>query len=147
MTKLAKRVLEPIPANRLAGIEVLRAIDGHADVALDTPEALTNVHGSLHSAGLTMLVDAVGLAAIIAAASESDMEGIVPLGRAATLKFLALARGRLTASCSLTDNARTMLDSLWSGENDRARFSTHAVVTDSVGVVVCRGTFDWSLRR
>lgn len=147
MTVNAKRLLEPIPANRMAGVEILRAIDGHADVALETSEALMNVIGSLHSAGLTVLVDAAGLAAIIAAGSETDMDGIIPLGRAATLKFLAPARGRLTASCSLTDNARAMLDSLWSGVNDRARLSTHAVVTDLTGVVVCRGSFDWSLRR
>lgn len=146
MTVIAQRFIEASPASRLARIEVLRAIDGHADVAMDTAVSLTNVMGSLHSAGLAVLVDAVGLAAIVSTGAETDFEGIVPLSRAATFKFLEPARGRLTASCSLKDNARAMLDSLWSRANDRARFSTHGVVTNSSGVVVCRGTLDWSLR-
>ncbi|AFM20017.1 hypothetical protein Mycch_5334 (plasmid) [Mycolicibacterium chubuense NBB4] len=146
MTVIAQRFIEAVPANRLARVEVLRAVDGHAVVAMDTAVALTNVIGSLHSAGLAVLVDAVGLAAIVSTGAETDFEGIVPLSRATTLKFLEPARGRLTASCSLKDNARAMLDSLWSGANDRARFSTHVVVTNSSGALVCRGSLDWSLR-
>ena len=147
MTALARSLLEPIPAHRTAGIEVLRAADGAAEIASQTPQMLTNVIGSLHSGGLIALVDAVGLGAIIAAGPPSGMDGIVPLGRAASLEFLAPARGRLVATCCLTEEARSALRPLWSGETDRARLSTHAEVTDAKGTVVCRGSFDWSVRR
>lgn len=105
VTERARALLEPVPAHRTAGIEVLRAADGAAQVALTTPYVLTNVIGSLHSGGLAALVDAVGPAAIIA---------LRPV----------LAR-----------------------EKDRAALTTHAEVVDSAGVVVCRGSFDWSVRR
>lgn len=147
MTALARSLLEPIPAHRTAGIEVLRAANGSAEIALQTPQMLTNVIGSLHSGGLITLIDAVGIAAIIATGPSSGMDTIVPLGRAASLHFLAPARGRLVATCGLTEEARSALRTLWSGETDRARLSTHAEVADPTGTVVCRGSFDWSVRR
>ncbi|WP_416986204.1 hypothetical protein [Streptomyces sp. T028] len=58
MTALARTLLEPIPAHRTAGIEVLLAVGGAAEVATETPQALTNVIGSLHSGGPMALLDA-----------------------------------------------------------------------------------------
>jgi acyl-coenzyme A thioesterase PaaI-like protein len=66
-TVLARRLLEPIPANRTAGIEVLYAADETGRVAVTTPESMTNVIGSLHASGLVALQDAAGLAAVIGA--------------------------------------------------------------------------------
>ncbi len=88
VTVLARSLLEPVPAHATAGLEVLRAADGSAEVALSTPLTLTNVIGSLHSSGLITLADAAGLAAIIAACeTEDEMRGVLPLGAAATLEF------------------------------------------------------------
>lgn len=147
-TALARTLLDPVPAHRTAGIEVLRAADGAAELALSTPRALTNVIGSLHSSGLIALVDAAGLAAMIAVSESADaFRGVVPLGAAASMEFLAPARGRLVASCRLDDTAREALRAVLSGESDRARLSTSAEVVDGTGTPVCRGTFDWSVRR
>ena len=93
VTVLARSLLEPVPAHATAGLEVLRAADGSAEVALRTPLRLTNVIGSLHSSGLITLADAAGLAAIIAACeTEDEMRGVLPLGAVATLEFRAPAR-------------------------------------------------------
>ncbi|WP_426511297.1 DUF4442 domain-containing protein [Dactylosporangium sp. McL0621] len=105
-TALARQLLGPIPAHVTLGLEVVRAADGAAEVAAEVPEALTNVIGSLHSSGLITLVDAAGLAAFVAAVEDPDgFAGVVPLGAAAELRFLAPARGRLVASCRLEDEA------------------------------------------
>ena len=147
-TALARTLLEPIPAHRTAGVEVVRAADAAAEVALRTPPELANLIGSLHSGGLVALIDATGLAAIIAAAGDDgEMEGVVPLGRSASVEFLAPARGRLLASCRLTDEARDALRPLWTHETDRVRLSTEVEVVDASGAPVCRGSFDWSVRR
>jgi acyl-coenzyme A thioesterase PaaI-like protein len=147
-TALARSLLEPIPAHRTAGIEVRRAADGASEVVLATPPAMTNVIGSLHSSGLIALVDAAGLAAIIAACETEDaFNGVVPLGAAASLDFYAPARGRLVATCELGQDARLALRPVLSGTNDRARITTTADVVDAGGVLVCRGTFKWSVRR
>ncbi|MEU1274354.1 DUF4442 domain-containing protein [Streptomyces sp. NPDC005799] len=144
----ARTLLEPIPAHRTAGIEVVRAADAAAEVAVRTPPELANVIGSLHSSGLVALIDATGLAAIIAAAGDDGgMEGVVPLGRSASVEFLAPARGRLLASCRLTDAARDAPRPLWTREADRVRLSTDVEVADASGAPVCRGSFEWSVRR
>ena len=147
-TALARSLLEPIPAHRALGIQVLRACHDSAEVGLETPPAMTNVIGSLHSSGLIALVDAAGLAAIIAMCdAETDFDGVVPLGAAASLEFRAPARGRLVASCQLDQEARRALQPVLSGDTDRARISTVADVVDATGALVCRGTFEWSVRR
>ncbi|MEV6787332.1 DUF4442 domain-containing protein [Streptomyces sp. NPDC051098] len=147
-TQLARSLLEPVPAHRTAGLEVLSAADGAAELALTTPEALTNVIGSLHSSGLITLVDPAGLAAMIAAAEKPDeFAGVVPLGAVASMEFLAPARGRLTAGCRLDDQALLALRPVLSGASARARLTTRAEIVDASGEVVCRGRFEWSVRR
>jgi hypothetical protein len=125
---------------------VLRAADGAAEVALATPAGLTNVIGSLHSSGLIALVDATGLAAISAGYdTESDFDGVVPLGASAALDCRALARGRLVASCQLDHAARLALQPVLARKEDRARISATADVVDPAGPLVC--TFHGSIRR
>jgi acyl-coenzyme A thioesterase PaaI-like protein len=144
VTALARSLLEPIPAHRTAGLEVLRI----AEVSLLTPPELTNVIGSLHSSGLITLADAAGLVAIIAAVeAEDEMRGVLPLGAAATLEFRAPARGLLTASCRLGAAERQALRPVLSGRQKRARIVTVADITDEAHALVCRGTFEWSVRR
>ncbi len=72
---------------------------------------------------------------------------MVPLGATAALEFRAPARGRLVASCRLTPDAREALRPVLSGSQKRARISTVADITDEAHALVCRGTFEWSVRR
>ncbi|MEU2434243.1 DUF4442 domain-containing protein [Streptomyces sp. NPDC007861] len=147
-TEHARHLLYPVPAHRTARIEVVSAVDGAAQVALETPPELTNVIGSLHSSGLITLVDAAGLAAIIAAAEHPEQfDELVPLGAAASLRFTAPARGRLLASCRLSRTARAALRPVLTGEVHRASLSTRTEITDAGGTLVCSGDFDWSVRR
>lgn len=147
-TALAASLLEPIPANATCGIEVVRAVDGAAAVALDPPPGLANVIGSLHASGLVALVDATGLAALIAAVEhERQFDGVVPLGTAARLEFLRPARGRLLGRCALTAQAHAALGAVLKGEHRRARLETTVEIGDADDQLVCRGTFAWSVRR
>src|SRR5262245_29521549 len=110
LTAFARTLLDPIPAHRTVGIDVLRAGDGVGVVAASVPPGLTNVIGSLHSSGLAALADAAALAAVIGACTvESEFDRVVPLGAAARMEFLAPARGRLTATCRLDPATRDML--------------------------------------
>jgi acyl-coenzyme A thioesterase PaaI-like protein len=147
-TRLAASLLDPIPANRAFGIEVLRAEGASAEVGMEVAPRTTNVIGSLHSSGLTALVDAAGLAAVIATArSEAEMAGVVPLGTVARLRFLAPARGRLVASCTIERDDLPALQALLEGETERAQLTTEATVADAAGAIVCLGSFSWKLRR
>jgi acyl-coenzyme A thioesterase PaaI-like protein len=147
-TGLVRTLFDAVPAHRTFGLTVRRAVDGAAEVAVSTVPALTNVIGSLHSSGLITLIDAAGLGAIVSAAARpAQVDGIVPLGAAALLAFRAPARGVLVARCDLTDDQRRVLGTVFTADADRVRMTTSAEVTDEGGTVVCRGTFEWSVRR
>jgi acyl-coenzyme A thioesterase PaaI-like protein len=148
LTELARRLLEPIPANRSIGLKVLRAKDSEAAVGVEAPAHLANVIGSLHSSGLIALVDAAGLAAFIASArKEQELEGIVPLGTAARLEFHAPARGSLIARCKLGPADITTAQSLFGGRADKVSLTTTVDVVNQAGTAVCTGSFLWNVRR
>ncbi len=147
-TALAARLLEPIPANAAFGIRVESATDGRATVALDEQPALANVIGSLHASGLMALVDAAGLAAMIALAENpGEFERVTPLGRDASLSFIAPATGPLRGRCELARRDRAILRLFLSGSAERGRLTTEVEVVDRTAAVVCRGVMSWSLRR
>jgi len=148
LTSLAAGLLEPIPANAAFEIRVISAANGCAEATMPEASALTNVVGSMHSSGLIALVDATCLAAVIAMTSQAaQFENIVPLGASAQLEFLAPARGRLTGRCDLDHEARLAITHLLVGKTDRASATTTAEIRDPGASVVCRGTFDWRIRR
>lgn len=148
LTRLARRLLEPIPANDTLGLKVLQARDGAAEVAIDPAPRLANVIGSLHSSGLITLLDAAGLAALIATArDEREFDGVIPLGATAELRFLAPARGRLIAHCHLDGQAVASVRSLLDGATSKIALTTSSEITDPSGTVVCTGDFHWSVRR
>jgi acyl-coenzyme A thioesterase PaaI-like protein len=129
-------------------LKVLQARDGAAGVAIDPAPRLGNVIGSLHSSGLITLLDAAGLAALIATArTEREFDGVIPLGAAAELRFLAPARGRLIAHCHLDETAAASVRSLLDGATSKISLRTSSEITDPSGAVVCTGEFHWSVRR
>ena len=147
-TRLAAALLEAVPANRAFRIHVLRAVGSSAEVALAVEPDFHNVIGSLHSSGLVALVDATGLAAIIAAAAnEAELEGVVPLGSVARLEFLAPARGRLLGRCALEPDHNSAIRAFFTRDQPRAQVETVIEVLDADEAVVCRGTFTWKIRR
>jgi len=147
-TAVARRLLEPIPANQLFGLRILRAADASAEVCMQVTPELTNVIGSLHSSGLIALVDATGLAAVIAAIrDENEFDEVTPLGAEARLEFLAPARGRLVGRCTLEPAELAALRRVLDGEHARATLATAVEIVDADPSLVCRGSFDWKLRR
>jgi acyl-coenzyme A thioesterase PaaI-like protein len=104
--------------------------------------------GSLHSSGLITLIDATGLAAVIAAASEErQFDGVTPLSTVAHLEFLAPATGRLTGHCELDGEDLATLQALLERRADKAQLDTAVEIVDEEATVVCRGRFTWKLRR
>lgn len=148
VTSRAAGLLEPIPANAALGIKVISAAEGCAEVSMPEAPDRANVVGSMHSSGLIALIDAASLAAVIAMSDEgAPFEDIVPLGASARLEFLAPARGGLKGRCGLDDQARAAITRLLVGQTDKVSATTNAEIHDREGLVVCRGTFDWRIRR
>ena len=147
-TALARELIEPIPVNALHGLTVRAAADGAATVELQVGPTLGNAIGSLAASGLIAMVDAAGLAAIIATAERpEELRDVSPLGSDADLTFFAPARGRLRAHCALDQPALDAVRRLLAGEADRAAVLTLTEITDEQRTVVCTGRFRWRIRR
>jgi acyl-coenzyme A thioesterase PaaI-like protein len=147
-TRLAARLLEPVPANRSFGLRVLRADASGAEVLLEEGAPFANVIGALHSSGLIALIDAAGLAAMIGSChAEAEFDGLTPLGTTASVQFLAPARGPLIGRCQLEPFESCVLRDLLEGRTRKEELETSVEVVDRDGLVVCRGRFAWKLRR
>jgi acyl-coenzyme A thioesterase PaaI-like protein len=147
-TDLARQLLLAVPANRRVGLEVLQAADGIGRVSVTTSDDLSGVIGSLHAGGLTALVDASGLAAILSVcATEEQARSLVPVGRSAALNFRAAGRGRLIGECVLDRDAVHALRHLLGDVGRRVALHTTSMISDESGNIVCAGTFHWSVRR
>jgi len=59
----------------------------------------------------------------------------------------APARGRLRGSCRLDNQARAAIKSLLLGETDKVSATTNVEIRDPDDLMVCRGTFEWRIRR
>jgi uncharacterized protein (TIGR00369 family) len=147
-TALARRLLAPVPVHQAIRLEVISAADGRAEVRMADAARLTSPAGALHSSGLIALIDAVGIAAMIAAAEDDDaFTGVSVLGAAASLEFHRPALGPLTAVCQLDPTALAAVRPLFARTAAKVRLCTSAQVLDADGIVVCAGGFRWSLRR
>ncbi len=147
-TVLARRLLAPVPAHRAVQLDVLSAVDGRAEVSIGAATGLTSPIGALHSSGLITLVDAAGIAAMIAAVEDDEaFTGVSVLGTRASLEFRRPALGRLTAVCQLDPDAFGALLPFFARTSDKVTVPTAAEVRDDLGVVVCAGEFRWSVRR
>lgn len=147
MTAVAASLLEPIPAHATFGLRVEHAADASGEVSLEVTPGIANVVGSLHSSGLVALIDATGLAAIIAAAeTPHEFRDVTPLGVVAQVEFLALARGRLKGHCRLGDEARERVRDVLERRVRKATLFTDVEIVDDSGATVCRGRFTWKLR-
>jgi len=148
-SEIAGGMLSLAPANMTLGIRVVSAVDGVGVVEMEVREGFANVIGSLHASGLVALIDAASLAALISAAEHPEqLGGLTPLGSRAVLEFLVPARGPLLGRCQLSPEDLDSLQNFFSTPATAPlRLTTTADVLDRDGVVACRGSFDWSIRR
>jgi acyl-coenzyme A thioesterase PaaI-like protein len=148
-TAFAGELLGAVPANVTLGLQVVRAVDGFGEVEMQVRPEFGNVIGSLHASGLIGLVDGACLAAVISAAEEpAQLDGVVPLGSHSELQFHAPARGVLRGRCQLSAADMQTLTAFYTAPPAAGiTLTTTADVADRDAVVVCRGSFTWSIRR
>jgi len=148
-TDIAGQLLRLAPANVTLGLRVMRAVDGLGEVEMLASPEFGNVIGSLHASGLIGLVDAACLSSVISVAQQpAQLDGVVPLGSRSELEFRVPARGLLQGRCQLSEADMEMLRVFYATPRaSRITLTTTADVQDSDAVVVCRGSFTWTVRR
>jgi hypothetical protein len=106
------------------------------------------VIGSRHSSGLVALIDATGLAAVIAAAGEeSQFDGLTPLGSLAHARVSGAGAWGSRRALRSEPRERGVLGEVLERRERRAEVTTEVEVRDEAGAVVCRGSFVEKLGR
>jgi len=147
LTRLAAELLDGLPANRTLGLSVVEAANGTGRAVLPVRGGVHNVIGALHSSGITALVDAAALAAVLSVSpDEATARRLQPLGVQARLTFERPVRGTALATCQLDRYSEAAVAELCLRGHGRARLTTATIIDADGALGAARGEFDWTLR-
>jgi acyl-coenzyme A thioesterase PaaI-like protein len=133
-----------IPYNAHLGLEVVDVGPGRGVVRLPDDERLRNHVGTQHAGGLFSAAEAASGAAFVGAFAEKLGE-ITPLARSASIQYVALARGPITATATLEGDAAALLERL--DAEGKVSFPVEVTLTDGEGVTVATATVQWHVRK
>jgi acyl-coenzyme A thioesterase PaaI-like protein len=133
-----------IPFNRHVGLDIVEVGDGTAVVRLPQSDDLLNHVGSQHAGALFSAGEAASGGAFVGAFAE-HMAGLTPLARSASISYLKIAKGPITATATLGGDKADLLATLES--DGRVEFPVEVSMTDEGDVEVARMTVDWHVRR
>ena len=135
---------QAIPFNTHVGLEFVEVGDGLGVVRLPDADHLKNHVGSQHAGGLFSAAEAASGAAFVGAFAE-HMAGITPLAKGAEISYLKLARGRITATATLTEDRAQLVEKLES--DGRIEFPVAVEMTDDEGLKVAEMTVHWHVKK
>lgn len=133
-----------IPYNAHLGLEVVDVGPGRGVVRLPDDERLLNHVGTQHAGGLFSAAEAASGAAFVGAFAEKLGE-ITPLARSASIQYVALARGPITATATLEEDAAALLERL--DADGKVQFPVQVELTDEKDATVAEVTVDWHVRK
>ena len=133
-----------IPYNAHLGLEVVEVGPGRGVVRLPDDERLRNHVGTQHAGGLFSAAEAASGAAFVGAFAEKLGE-ITPLARSASIQYVALARGPITATATLEEDAAALLERL--DAEGKVQFPVQVELTDEQDSTVAEVTVDWHVRK
>ena len=134
---------QAIPFNQHVGLEVLEVGAGTGSVRLPEEPHLQNHVGSQHAGALFSAGEAASGAAFVGAFAE-HLGGLTPLAKSATIEYLKLAKGPITATGTLERDVAELMSEVES--SGRAEFPISVSLADGEGTEVARMTVDWHIR-
>ena len=134
---------EAIPFNRHLDLEVVEIADGRAVVRLPEAQHLSNHVGSQHAGALFSAAEAASGGAFVGAFAER-MGGITPLAKSASIDYLKLAGGPITATASFSEPKDELLGRL--DAEGRVEFPVAVELADESGTTVATMTVHWHVR-
>ena len=140
--RFAVEAVASVPILEAMGIRVVEARSGHA-VAELPPEPNVNHFGVTYAGSLFSVAEMLG--GVLSLVSF-DLDGMVPVVKASSIRFRRPAMGVIRAEVSLSEDeiARVQSDAQATGKGE---FELEAVLTDSTGEVVATTVGTYQIRR
>jgi acyl-coenzyme A thioesterase PaaI-like protein len=138
-----RTMLEAIPFNGHLGIEIVEVADGTSVARLPEAAHLHNHVATQHAGALFTVAEAASGAAFGGAFADR-MATLRPLAKSATIAYLKIARGPITAKAKLAEDKAAILARLDS--DGRAEFPVEVELFDSAGVLVAKVSVQWHIK-
>ena len=135
---------QAIPYNNHLKLELFGLGDGSGSVRLPDDDELRNHVGSQHAGGLFSAGEFASGAAFVGAFAER-LGDVTPLARSASIEYLKLAKGPITATGRLGEDKQALLARL--DQDGRVEFPIEVELTDEDDNTVARMTVAWHVRR
>ena len=135
---------QAIPYNNHLKLELAAIGEGNGSVRLPDDDELKNHVGSQHAGGLFSAGEFASGAAFVGAFAEL-MGDLTPLAKSASIDYLKLAKGPITATGKLGEDKTALLERLEA--DGRVEFPIEVELTDEDGTTVARMTVDWHVKR
>ena len=133
-----------VPFNRHLALEYGEVVPGRADVRLLDREEHRNHVGTLHAGALFSAAEAASGAAFVAAFAE-QLADVVPVVESAEIRYLAPARGTVTARASLAVPYTELLGEL--ARDGKTRPPVEVRLVDEGGREVATMKVLWNVRK
>ena len=134
---------QAIPFNVHVGLQVGEVERGRGVVTLPDRDETRNHVGSQHAGALFSAGEAASGAAFVGAFAER-MGDLTPLAESAEIAYKKIARGVITATGTLGEDADELLGKL--DADGRLRFPIAVEMTDADGTVVAEMTVRWYVK-
>lgn len=132
-----------VPFAKFVGVDVTSLSAKGAEASLpDRPELLNHI-ASQHAGALFTAAEAASGAAMLGALGDL-LATATPLVRSATITYLKVARGAITATATLAEPAADVRTRF--AEHGRADFTINVSLVDTAEVEVAKFEAAWSLR-
>ncbi|MBI5288325.1 MAG: DUF4442 domain-containing protein [Chloroflexi bacterium] len=133
-----------VPLNKHLGLEIVEVGPGRGVVRLpDDPHLLNHVQ-SQHAAGLFAAAEAASGAAMVGALAER-LAGMTPLAAGAEISYRRLAKGPITATASLSEDAAAIAARL--DADGKAEFVANVDLADEQGRTVAAMIVRWHVSK
>ncbi len=135
-----------VPMVGTLGLEYLELSPTHAVVRMADDERFRNHIGGLHAGAMFTLAETASGALVLANYGEM-LDQVTPLAVEATIRYLKIARGDVTASATMGSQVDTVLTTLHAG--GRPEFHVEVELTTGEGddrVVTGSMTVLWTLK-
>jgi len=140
---IAKGMAMAVPFAGHLNLEITEITAGEAKVVLPRRQELTNHVGSQHAGALFTVAETASGAAFVGAFAIR-MGEITPLARSASIDYLKIANGPITATATLGIEAAEALATL--DAKGKVEFPCEVTLADESGTKVATATVNWHVR-
>lgn len=137
------QIASGVPFATHTGVMLLDVSNGAATAALDQSPQTSNHIGSQHAGALFTLAEAASGAAM-AGGFTDQLLSIRPVAASAQIRYVRVAKGRITAHARVDGDLGTLRATLASAR--KVQFPVHVSLRDEAGVDVAEMTVDWHVK-